>query len=403
MIGVGFGLSEKVEKAVKKAVEQALSGQSAQSADLAVCFAGGRHKAPAVFDALRQALPDVPIVGGSAVGCVGNSRLGYSGYELTLTVLPKSLGPFQVCRVNGLDRGEFDSGLQLGRQIAEKAGAGAHVLLFYDCVAQPGVGGALHPASWLLDGVYAGLGRAEITISGAAMLCDFGLSDSWLFDGYGVATHSAAAIVLPPGVLATTNIFHGCIPVSGFYEITRIEGSVLYELDGRPAASVISDFLPPDVFNDDFRLMLNATIGQSHGDRFADYEEAAYVNRLVLSADRDTGSLQLFDADFHEGALVQIMLRDIDMVLESTRLGARRAVDELCGRQALLSLYFDCAGRAGAVSGLPVEEASIVQEIMEQSGPFCGFYSGVEIAPFRGRSRPLDWTGVLTTLSVRDP
>ncbi len=36
---------------------------------------------------------------------------------------------------------------------------------------------------------------------------------------------------------------------------------------------------------------------------------------------------------------------------------------------------------------------------LDLSTPLIGFYSGVEIAPFNGYSRPLDWTGVLTTLS----
>ena len=31
--------------------------------------------------------------------------------------------------------------------------------------------------------------------------------------------------------------------------------------------------------------------------------------------------------------------------------------------------------------------------------PLLGFYSGVEIAPFMGGSRALDWTGVLIVLS----
>ncbi len=33
--------------------------------------------------------------------------------------------------------------------------------------------------------------------------------------------------------------------------------------------------------------------------------------------------------------------------------------------------------------------------------PFGGFYSGVEVAPFDGYSRPLDWTGVLVVLRRR--
>jgi small ligand-binding sensory domain FIST len=69
---------------------------------------------------------------------------------------------------------------------------------------------------------------------------------------------------------------------------------------------------------------------------------------------------------------------------------------------ALLGLYIDCAGRASARSGAPVEEADLVVRGLDARIPLLGFYSGVEVAPFADqRSRPLDWTGVLTVLRRR--
>ena len=53
------------------------------------------------------------------------------------------------------------------------------------------------------------------------------------------------------------------------------------------------------------------------------------------------------------------------------------------------------------MSGTLVEEADVVAAALPDDTPFLGFYSGVEIAPLCGRSRPLDWTGVLATYSVR--
>ena len=51
-----------------------------------------------------------------------------------------------------------------------------------------------------------------------------------------------------------------------------------------------------------------------------------------------------------------------------------------------------------AVTGLSPQ---VVTETLSDGVPFLGFYSGVEIAPVRGISRPLDWTGVLATLRVQ--
>jgi hypothetical protein len=47
-----------------------------------------------------------------------------------------------------------------------------------------------------------------------------------------------------------------------------------------------------------------------------------------------------------------------------------------------------------------VEEAAEVQKVLgERNIPLIGFYSGVELAPLLGRTRGLDWTGVLTILA----
>jgi hypothetical protein len=49
-----------------------------------------------------------------------------------------------------------------------------------------------------------------------------------------------------------------------------------------------------------------------------------------------------------------------------------------------------------------VEEAELVVRGLDPRIPLLGFYSGVEVAPFAGeRSKPLDWTGVLTVLRRR--
>ena len=88
-------------------------------------------------------------------------------------------------------------------------------------------------------------------------------------------------------------------------------------------------------------------------------------------------------------------------MLESVRDGVALMNGRVSGGEAVLGLYIDCAGRASAKSGAAVEEADLVRHGLDPSISLLGFYSGVEIAPFAGYSRPLDWTGVLTVLRRR--
>ena len=85
-------------------------------------------------------------------------------------------------------------------------------------------------------------------------------------------------------------------------------------------------------------------------------------------------------------------------MLQSVRDGVERVNKSLSNNDVLFALYVDCAGRASAVTGATVEEADLLRRSLTPTIPFVGFYSGVEVAPFHGRPRALDWTGVLAVV-----
>lgn len=403
MTGTGFAQSSDTCTAVDAALAAARAEMGGQRPGLALAFVGGKHDADAAWGRLRDALAPIPVVGGAAVGGIAAGQLGYSGFEVALCLLSDRCGPFLAITSPDLRDGEFAAGEELGARIAALGRDEPAVLLFFDSVVDPGPPPALHPCSHLLDGLYAGLDGHAVQLSGAGTLADFTLSDSWLFAGDRLVRHAAVAVVCPPALSAETVIFHGCIPISGTYTITRIEGSLLYELDGQPAAGLIRQFLPAGMLGDGKKPLLHVTIGHNCNPDNAAFSEDDFVNRLILDLDDASGAVRLFDADFAEGEIVQLMLRDPYYVLESTRTGCAMVRDRLHRGTPFGALYFDCAGRAGGISGTPEEEADILLSAIGPRVPLSGFYSAVEIAPILGRSRPLDWTGVLTVLYERWP
>ncbi len=365
---------------------------------LLLVFCGGKHDPVAALAALRAAYGDIPVVGGSAAGAIGCGQLGYSGLEIGIVAFAASAVVPRIHLTRDLLAGEAQAGEALAREVAGPAADGAVVLLFFDSVAST-VPMRLHYASALVAGFHAGLGGKRVNLIGGGLLTDLNLSDGWVFDGEGVRKHAAVALVFPPGVEAETVVMHGCRPVSTFMEITRIDGAVVHELDGEPALAVIERMLGLRLGSTDGSdLSLVATLGQKHGDPFAPYDENAYVNRLILGADRASGSITLFEPDFQQGTWVQIMARDNALMLDSVRQGVAAVQARGPAARPFLGLYIDCAGRASARSGAPIEEAALVMQNLDPALPLLGFYSGVEIAPFGAYSRPLDWTGVLTVL-----
>ncbi|NJM93653.1 MAG: hypothetical protein HC842_02395 [Cytophagales bacterium] len=77
---------------------------------------------------------------------------------------------------------------------------------------------------------------------------------------------------------------------------------------------------------------------------------------------------------------------------------ARQLIEANSEKVNRFGFYVNCTGRNCAFSGADQEDAEVIQSEFGNI-PVSGFYSGVEIAPLLGVSRPLDWTGVLMLFS----
>ena len=294
-------------------------------------------------------------------------------------------------------------GERLGARIAEIAGEGETTLLFFDSMRSP-TPPQLHAGSYLLDGLYRGAGLSAVDFVGGGTLSDFGLSDSFVFDGHSFCRHGIVAVVLPRALRVHTRILRACLPASSFMRITGLDGAVVHEIDNQPATKALERLAGGPIDADRARdLALRVLLGQQHGDLFGPSDGSSYVNRLIVSIDPEAGSLTLFEPDFEVGSRVQVMIRDNRLMFDAARQGAEALIKDTAGSHPVLGLYLDCAGRAGMLCGSEDEEARIVVETLGDNLPVAGFYSGVEIAPLLGRSRPLDLTGVLIALCLEDP
>lgn len=229
---------------------------------------------------------------------------------------------------------------------------------------------------------------------------DFAFSSTWQFCGDAARRQHAVGALLGPSTRLCVQVMHGCTPMDGaLHVLTRVEGGVIHEIDGRPAADRIDDVYGSREWRSQ-RPVNRLTIGVQQGERFLQREDD-YVNRLITGVMPDGKAVGLFEPDLDEGTEVLFMLRDPTLMIESARAGSEAALARMRreGGRPRFALYIDCAGRAAAVSRTATEEAAEVQAVMSRDGiPLLGFYSGVEVAPLRGVSRGLDWTGVLLLL-----
>ncbi|MFH1866018.1 MAG: FIST N-terminal domain-containing protein [Candidatus Eisenbacteria bacterium] len=399
--GVGYvDVTDSIE-AGHVCAEKAMGNGSLERSDFTVAFCGGNHDPINFLKAVHEVVGETTLIGGTAVGVITNEKSSYGGYEAGVAVVSSDSIRFDAMSVGGgLKEGEEVAGEELGRMLAGRSEEDAQaILLFYDSVkSTPPL--TVNLASQLIKGVERGLGGRHAPVLGGGMINDYQWSGSHVFANERAMKQHAVGVVVSGDCSVHHAISHGCEPASDYHTITRIDGPIVRELDGRPALDVIEDIIGAGAARDWQQYSLLVTLGANYGtDPYGDFDENEYVNRLIAAANPDDGSVVLFESDFGVGERVQVMRRSNEHMLSSAREMSNSVLKSVGGGDPFLALYIDCAGRTSGFSGAGAEEGAIIQETIGSQMPLLGFYSGVEIAPFMGGSRALDWTGVLIVLS----
>ena len=404
-VGIGYNQKKDAFAAGKKGAEDAIEKGAVFRPDFAFAFCSEKVDPDMFFKGIQSVIGDkTPIAGGSASGVISNEELSYEGSATAVAVIESDGLRFQIAVVDELDKGEEVAGKRLAETITDLTEGNA-LIMFYDSIKTPATENSppvLNASTPLISGFEKGL-QGNIPVWGAGLVGDYNFfHPTRQFCGTYVDSQSVVGVLLSGSFTPYFRIMHGCSPLDGVYhKVTKIEGSTLYELDGKPVVEIIDDLYG----NQDWRHLHPVdllTIGVNYGERFEEPEEANYVNRLITGALPDGSGISIFEPDLEYGSEIQFMLRDSSRMISSARENASDVMDQIRadGKKAAFGLYIDCAGRSAGYSNTTSEEAGEVMDVLTRHNtPLLGFYSGVEIAPFLQKSRGLDWTGVLLVLA----
>ena len=404
-VGIGYCNEEDALSSGKKVAEHAIENGNIRRPDFVFAFCNGGLDHDEFFRGLYSVVgKNVPIIGGSTIGIITNDHLSYEGYPAGVLVLESDTLHLMAASVGNLDKGEKLAGRALAEKLSKEP-EGRLLLIFYDSIKIPATDSippVLNSSSPLIEGIEQEL-QSNIPIIGAGLLGDYALSSpTKQFCGLYVGTQSVVGTLLGGDLKPYFRIMHGCTPIDGInHTITKIQGSIIYELDGKPIVEMIDELYGNHTWRDHHPVDL-LTIGTNYGTSFGEAKEGDYVNRLITGVLPNGEGIGIFEPDFEEGTEIQFMLRDTAKMIESVERNSAQLMEQIKadGRKALFGMYIDCAGRTAKYLNTKVEEASEVQQVFNRyNTPLFGFYSGVEVAPLLQKSRGLDWTGVLMVLA----
>ncbi|MCS5491298.1 FIST signal transduction protein [Algoriphagus limi] len=394
-IGVGASNQTNSFAAGKEAASQAMKNGKIERPDFALIFCGGKHDPREFLNGVNEIIPDTPKTGGSSFGIITDEFIGYDGFEVGVTIFSSDKIRFEVFAEGDLNKDEYQAGMKLGKKLQSAIKDDACGLwVFYDSSKQQNP-----PMLNFATPLFAAIEQfipEELSVAGGGFLTDMMLSTCYQFVNNEIYSQHVVGILISGACKMDTVILHGCQPCSDYITITKVQGPVVLEIENKPALEVIDELLGPDhgISVKDFAM--NVTLGVNRGDKFGDFQEKDYANRLTLAVDEPNKALVMFEPDLQDGAEVQLMRRNLEPDYVEEVINGLKA--QAGDSKPVFSFYINCGGRAKPFSGVNFEDAEEVQKALKGI-PLSGFYSGVEAARVGSNIQPLDWTGVLCLIS----
>jgi small ligand-binding sensory domain FIST len=381
--GVGVSCAPDGAIAAREAVAAAIDRlEGAPCAAVVVC-ASVAHKDPRrIVSSAVDAAGDARVVGCSASGVLTGEGEIEEGPAIAALALGASWDarPFAFA-------GD-DAAPVMARATAKlKRGL---VALFAD-------GYSAHPDR--LAASLAGALARDTSLVGGLAIGPAGVAPAYRWLDGEISAHGAAGIALRTNTAPIVGVAQGCAPVGAAHVVTRAQGNVVAELDGRPAFEAFAQVARP--FLDDLPRASQSVFLAVPAD--PEQPDGAFVVRGLLRFDPERGLLATSEP-LVQGSRVRFALRSS----VAARDDLHRMVDDvkarLAGRRPRLGLYFECAGRGASLQRMKNLDTSLIQGAL---GPFplFGMFGGGELGPSStaaGGARLHLFAGVLAVIPDHD-
>lgn len=157
--------------------------------------------------------------------------------------------------------------------------------------------------------------------------------------------------------------------------VTRSQGNVLYELDGKPALQLYKEYLG------DRASGLPATgLLFPLALRSSPTDEKSLV-RTILAIDETTQSLT-FAGDIQTGARAQLMRANFDRLVQGASEAAALTTNGHRSASPTLAIAISCVGRRLVLGERSEEETEATMEVLPPNTQQIGFYSYGELSPY---------------------
>jgi methyl-accepting chemotaxis protein len=379
----GMSETENGGKAGREAAKEALEGMGEESADFAFVFSSPENDYSEVIEAVKEETGVEKLIGSSTAGEFSDKGVTSGGVAVGL--IRSDTMKFFTSMGHGISEDVLEATEEATSQLPEEVEGYPHLagVNFHEGLA--GVGEEVAMA------VFQETGRIPFT--GGSAGDDMRFEGTRVFTEDEIAEDAVALAIIASEKPFALAVDHGHKPISPPFEVTKAEGSTVYELDDRPAIEVWKEQIERDArarYDIDVdevdpeskefgRLLTRYEFGLS-------VENGNYKVRWpgpTAAEHGDDGPLE-FACGIPEGVVTRIVhATDTDEIDSQKKAGleARDIMDEL-GEEPAGALAFDCICHANILQEDFDEAVDAISEALKV--PFVGFETYGEVCMREG-------------------
>ena len=394
--GVGMSRNHNPSVAGREAAEQALLKAGVAKPDFVFMFGSIGYDQRSLVRAVREITGGAPLTGCSAEGTINGDDADESNFSVVVTAISSE----ELHWMNGLAAGLRADPRDAGKRVAQDllphlSAETIGLFVFPDGVSLSlehffaGLEGTLSSERFLpMWG--GGAGNNYIFGEPTYQYCD----DEVVSDGVSYALLSGRA-------RASWALSHSLIPIGGERKVTRSQGNVIYEIDGKPATEVLNEYLPEGALADErnwSRYAYSLALTSKAPSYMKDEE---YIVRGVPQLNLTDGSVTV-QTEVTEGTSVWFSSRDKEKITAGLDRMAAQIKEQLGGAQPKLVFQFECSTR-GKLMFREQEKLQLLKRLRQSVNPdvpWAGFYTeGRELGPVEKHNDPHLLTSVVLALS----
>lgn len=375
----GFSFGEDAHATAVEAAT-ACKNKLAAAPQLAIVVASVSYDQEKVLRGIQSVIGEsVPLIGASTAGEI--TEVGpLARRSVALMLLTSDSVRFHLGVGPDVKASPRDAGAAMARAVLGAAGEDAPKLLvmFPDVLAGNG--------AEIVRGVQTVVG-AHFPVVGGAAGDDFKFERTYQYFNGQVHSGAVVGFGISGAVCFGVGVKHGWVPIGVPMKVTRSEGSVLHELDGKPAISVYEEYFGEDGAREvREEVLAKLAITYPLGMKLEHSDELLIRDPLSVDAH---GSITCA-AEIPEGAEIRLMVGSREEAIRVAKEAARSAVEDLCGKQIGAALIFNCIARSKLFGEWSKHEIAAIQEHVGADTPLLGFYTYGEQAPIDGEVRNME-------------